>query len=110
MQKTINISGKEVALRSSAATSIRYTQIFHEEFFDAIKILTDGENSTAGIPVVQKLAYVMAAQAGGEDMNALNSEKFAEWLDGFEFNDFADALGDVVEVFMGSSKGNISPK
>lgn len=110
MQKTILIGGKEVALRASAATTYRYTQIFHEEFFDAMKTLNDGENSAAGIDVIGKLAYIMAAQASGEDMNSLSKDGYIEWLDGFEFSDFSDALADVVEIFMGSSTGNVPPK
>ena len=110
MQKTINIGGREVALRSSAATTYRYTQIFHEEFFDAMKTLMGGENDIEAIDVAGKLAYVMNAQANNEDMNALSAEKYIEWLDEFEFADFSDALTDVLEIFMGSSKGSVSPK
>ena len=75
-----------------------------------MKKLMDGEHDIESIDVAGKLAYVMAAQANNEDMNALSADKYIEWLDGFDFTDFSDALSDVMEIFMGSSQGSVSPK
>lgn len=110
MQKTIMVGDKELTLRSSAATPYRYTQIFHEDFFKAITSLMGADDDTESIDVVCKLAYVMASQANNDDMDALNKDKFIDWLDGFEFSDFSEVLSDVVEVYTGSSKGRVDPK
>lgn len=110
MQKTIKIGEREVALRPSAATPYRYTNVFHENFFTAIESVMKTEDGLDSMETVSKLCYIMAMQAEGADMNALNEQTFEEWLDQYSFMELSNALGDVLEVYTDSAKTNVAPK
>lgn len=110
MYKVIKIGAREVALDSSAALPIRYTKIFHENFFKAVDALTKAGESIEYFDTVQKLTYVMAMQADKADFNALNESTFEEWLDGFSMMEMMDAVDDIVEVYTDSAKTASDPK
>lgn len=110
MYKIIKIGEKEVALDSSAALPIRYTKIFHENFFKSVDALTKAGESVEYFDTVQKLTYVMAMQADKADFNALNVETFEAWLDGFSIMEMMDAVDSIVEVYTDSAKTAADPK
>lgn len=101
MQKVIKIGDQDVAFRATAATPYRYKQCFHEDFFVAItdKNATEAELADA----TTKLAYIMAMTAADADMATLNTETFIGWLDSFGSAEFQAALGEIMQVYSGSS-------
>ena len=110
MYKVIKIGEREVALNSSAATPIRYTKIFHENFFKAVDEMTKAGESIEYFDTVQKLTYIMAMQAENADFNALNADTFEAWLDNFSIMEMMDAVDAIVEVYTDSTKTSIDPK
>lgn len=109
MNKIIKIGEREVALNSNAATPIRYTNLFHENFFSAIEAAMSAERMEAA-DTVHKLAYVMAMQAEDADFKKLNEDTFISWLEGFESMDMINALESVVNVYLNDAAADVDPK
>lgn len=109
MLKTITIGDKEVDFLATAATPIRYNQVFSGEDFYGI-ITSDKLTDSAGTVAITKLAYIMAMQASKADFHALSNDTFVEWLDEFDAQDINDKLAEIAEVYMTSKKSVASPK
>ena len=109
MQKTIQIGDKEVAFLATAATPIRYNQVFDGEDFYGI-ITNTNLTDSAGTMAITRLAYVMAMQAEHADFHELNNDTFIEWLDGFDAQDINENLDVISDVYMTSKKAVASPK
>lgn len=109
MQKVIQIGDREVSFLATAATPIRFNQIFAGE--DFYSIITDkGLSDGAGTVALTKLAYTMAMQAEKADFHALSMDTFVDWLDGFDSQDINNNLTEIADVYMSSRKGVTSPK
>ena len=107
MIKTLTIDGREIQFTANAATPFRYKQIFHRDLF---QILGNEEKAeTEGVEAVTQLAYVMAKNAEGADMNKLNDNDFIAWLEGFSPMAFINAAEDILAVYMDSTQGSATP-
>lgn len=65
-----------------------------------------GNDGGLGMNALQQLAYIMACAADPEkDMNRLNEMTYMDWLEHFEPLDFADAAEDIIDLYLGNTKG-----
>lgn len=100
MEKVVKIGDKDVKLRSSAATYIKYRREFKEDLFKTLQGMTkdlgdNGEIPDGAVAVLLQAAYIMAGQA---DPNM--KKDFDSWLDQFELLDSVNTQG-VFEMLMG---------
>lgn len=101
MQKTVKIGETEVAMRASAATAIRYRNIFHGDIMKELMEMNPEKLDAAVIEKIQKLGFVMAKAAERADMNALTEEDYIEWIDGFDTLDIMKSAKDILVVYLG---------
>ena len=99
MEKTINIDGKEVALKSTGATPLRYKAQFGKDFFVEIAKMErlmerKGSNELESIDfeVFYNLTWLFAKTAN-KDIPAL-----IEWLDTFDSFPIEDVTGEIMEL------------
>ena len=107
MYKTINIGGKELEFKATAATPFRYKTVFHKDLLQTIGNEEKAEKE--GVEAVTQLAYIMNKQAEGADMSKLNEESFVDWLDGFGAMDFINSAEEIINVYMTSTVGTATP-
>ena len=102
MEKTVTIGDKEIKMRSSGATPIKYKMIFNKDLFVDMKPLFAGmkvnADGTSSIPmeaidVFTRLAYVFACQ-GDPELNT----PFEDWLEQFEMMDMVTAVTDILDL------------
>ena len=101
MQKTIMIGDVEVAMRASAATAIRYRNIFHGDIMKELMEMNPGKIDASVIETIQKLGFVMAKSAEGEKMTELTEDDYMEWLDQFDSIEMMTASKDIVSIYLG---------
>lgn len=104
MQKEIKIGGTTIPMRATAATAIRYRQVFGK---DLIVELAREKAEAENLEIIQKLAFIMAKAAEGADMNTLSVRMYIDWLDERDYMDLVDALPDVIGLYM-AGKGTLS--
>lgn len=105
MQKDIKIGEETIPMRATAATAYRYRQVFRSDLL--IELTNKDAPDAAKVETFQRLAYIMAATAAGEDMNALSEAGYLEFLDRFDYMDLIEAMPEVVGLYI-SSKSNTS--
>lgn len=91
MYRVVKIGSRDVPLRSTGTTQIRYKQVFRRDILiDLAKMDNkDDAEKIAAIDYIKELAYIMHMQAEGEIKKA-GYDDYIEWLDGFEESDFQD--------------------
>lgn len=109
-EKIITIDGKEVALRASGATYIKYRNAFKEDLFIRMeeigKEITDGVTLPEGaVDTMLKAMYIMAVQA--DKNNKLN---FEDWLDQFSMMGPLEGIQGVYELLLGDQATLDEPK
>ena len=103
LTKTVNIDGKDVTFKASAAIPRIYRNRFHRDIYKDLRSLEkavgegDEQNSNLdlfSLEMFENIAYVMAKHA---DPNIANSPE--EWLD--EFNTFSiyQVLPSIIELW-----------
>lgn len=107
MFKDVSVGNKTVPMLATASTAYRYKQIFHEDF---LMLAEKGVEGTEALEMAQRLAFVMAMQAGKADFSALSVESYLVWIDGFEVMDFAEAMNEILDVFQGNAKTSVEAK
>lgn len=101
MEKVITIGDKDIKLRSSAATYIKYRRVFKEDLFKTLQDMTkemgeDGDIPDGAVAVLLQAAYIMALQADPKMTMDLET-----WLDQFELLDSIHGIQGVFEMLMG---------
>ena len=86
----IKIGEKEVPVRATAATPIRYRQVFHKNLLPYF-YGTNGAKDEEYAEMVGELTYIMARSAEGADMTKLSEEDYLQWLEAFDPLDIASA-------------------
>ena len=103
MEKIISIGDKEIKMRSSGATPIKYKMLFNKDLFVDMKPLFVGmkknADGTATIPieaidVFTRLAYVFACQ-GDPELDT----SFEDWLEQFEMMDIMTSFTDLLDLW-----------
>lgn len=103
MYNIVRIGDKEVPMLSMASVDIYYKQVFHE---DAIKLQTSTQDEGDIINFISRMAFIMAKFAELKDrkeMLKLTEDAYLDWLDGFERNDFLNALIDARKTYEGQT-------
>lgn len=101
MEKVIKIGNKDIKLRSSAATYIKYRRTFKEDLFRTLQDMSkeigdDGTIPDGAVGTLFQAAYIMAGQADPKMNMDLDS-----WLDQFELLDSINGVQDVFGMLMG---------
>lgn len=102
MRKTVNIDGKDIALKANGLTLIRYKDWFGRDLisdFKAVQTAFEADGAITGeiFEIVSKLTYTMAKQA---DKSV--SDNFDDWMDQFEHFPISEFAADVI-MFWASS-------
>ena len=100
MQKTVRIGEKDVEMRASAATAIRYRNVFHGDIMKELMAL-DAENiDMSVVEKIQQVGFIMAKTAEGANMAALSTDDYLEWLEQFDQIDIMQAAKDIISVYI----------
>ena len=104
MYREIKIGEVSIPMKATAATALRYRHVFGQDLMTELQ--DSEENTSLGIATVQQLAFVMACAADPDkDMTKLNEEVYIEWLDKFEPLDLAMATQEIIDLYLGNTKG-----
>lgn len=109
MEKTIEIDGKQVRFKSTAATPLRYKAQFHKDYFSEIlkleklnkimksKKITDAEKlSNIDFELFYNIAWIFAKTADK------NIPEPIEWLDNFETFPLEKILPELMDLMTSS--------
>lgn len=120
MFKQINlntIDGEQRAFKflASGTTAYRYRQVFHQDLMMQLNKMglfrEEGASEEAvDTTVIEKLAFIMNAQADGKNMNTLNFDSFLEWADQFSSMEMITHASEIVEVYLDSKATSSIPK
>lgn len=101
MEKVLNIGGKDIKLKSTAGTMMRYRNNFNRDFIkDLIKLQeklkakaeTGAEFEALDLDLFEKIAWCMAKTADN------NIPDIEHWLDEFETFDIMQVLPQIMEL------------
>lgn len=104
MTKTVIIGDKEIQMRSSGASPIKYKTIFNRDLYVDLQPILKGmkkrSDGTAYMPmeaieVFTRMGYVFATQADPE----LLKTPFEDWLDQFELMELTTGFEQIVELW-----------
>lgn len=98
---TITIGGQSVAMSCNALTRLYYKHVFGKNLMHCLR---DDVTEEEADDMVPELAYIMAMDAAGADMSALNRSTYMDWLRDFGLMDFY--TDDVVLQIRGLIAGN----
>jgi hypothetical protein len=109
MYREIKIGAKNVPMKATGATPIRYRLVFKEDVLTEFSSV--GDNYAVAIDTLSKLAFIMAMSADDSvDMSKINIDSFVNWLDGFEPFDITNASDEIVDLYMGNTVGQSEVK
>lgn len=103
MEKVLNIGGKEVKMKSTAGTMMRYRNNFNRDFIkDLVSLqgkLTDKiekgqEFEALDLDIFEKIAWCMAKTSDD------NIPDIEHWLDGFETFDIMQVLPEIMNLLV----------
>lgn len=101
MQKSVKIGDTDVVMRASAATAIRYRNVFHGDIMKELMEMDTEQLDAEIIEKIQQLAFIMVKSAEKADMTALTKDDYIEWIDKFDALDLLRASKDIVSVYLG---------
>ncbi|MBC1752539.1 hypothetical protein [Listeria seeligeri] len=112
MEKTIDISGKKVPLKSTGATVLRYKQQFGKDYFSELMKMTkaiepmkknkkntnlaDSDLSLLDFEVLYNFVWVLAKTANPSIPEPL------EWLDGFDSFPIVEIMPEIEDLLAAS--------
>lgn len=114
MKQNIEIDGKQVPFRASAAIPRIYRMKFHRDIYKDLKALeaSIGDNSTEAsgldmfsLEMFENIAYVMAKHA-----DPTISDTPEEWLDGFNTFSIYQVLPQLIELWGLNTQTEIESK
>lgn len=100
LEKTINISGKDVKFKSSATIPRLYRIKFKRDIFKDLSKLEQSFKANEGsfaiddLEIFENVAYIMAYHADNTISNNIN-----DWLDGFEMFSIYEVLPEILELW-----------
>ena len=116
VEKVLNIGGKEVKFKSSAAVPRMYRVEFGRDIFIDIQKLRQSfyENvgnknasilSIADLTIFENVAYIMAKHADANIPSTID-----EWLEGFEMFSIYEILPEILELWGDNVQGDAEAK
>lgn len=116
LEKVLNIGGKEVKFKSSAAVPRIYRVEFGRDIFVDIQKLRQSfyENvgnksasnlSIADLTIFENVAYIMAKHADANIPSTID-----EWLEGFEMFSIYEILPEILELWGDNVQGDAEAK
>ena len=103
MTKTVNIDGKDVLFKASAAIPRIYRLRFHRDIYKDLKDLNaavgDGDPDASGLDtfsleLFENIAYIMAKHAGPSIPDTPE-----DWLDGFNTFSIYQVLPEIIQLW-----------
>lgn len=116
MTKTIQIDGKEIQFKATAATPRVYRQAFGRDIYIDLTTLYEemekGETlSVESLSTYENISFVMAMQAEGKTINRETvNEDMSEWLDQFETFSIYRVVPQIMELWRLNAEQTIEPK
>lgn len=116
MEKTINIDGKDIKFKATAATPRVYRQSFGRDIYlDTQKLWADMESdsdiSVDSLNAFENIAFCMAMQAEGIKLEREEiADKMDEWLDQFDTFSIYRILPQLIELWRLNTEQTITPK
>ena len=116
-EKRVEVSGKEVAFRSSAAIPRLYRMRFGRDIFKDLgqleKTFTAAQKKKGGgslldigdLEVFENIAYIMAKHADSSVPDEID-----EWLEQFEIFSIYDILPEILAMWNVNMKTDVEPK
>lgn len=106
--KTIQISGIDVPLKTSAYTPVLYSNLYNANIFAEMQDIITVAGQTGTVPfdkiiVLYRLAYCMAKHADP------NLPPLEEWLDQFDVYDIPSIAGDLIGLWAADSQSQSTP-
>ena len=116
MIKTIQIDGKEIQFKATAATPRVYRQAFGRDIYIDLTTLSEemskGETlSVESLSTFENLSFVMAMQAEGKEIaRETINESMNEWLDQFETFSIYKVAPQIMELWRLNTEQTSTPK
>lgn len=116
MIKTIQIDGKEIQFKATAATPRVYRQAFGRDIYIDLTTLYEemekGETlSVASLETFENLSFTMAMQSEGKTINRETvNEDMSEWLDQFETFSIYRVVPQIMELWRLNTEQTSEPK
>lgn len=107
----------ELELKATAATPLRFKQVFHFDLMktfaklDGIENMEASEQAEAGLDtseLISKLGFIMAKQAEKADFTKITIEAYYDWLDEFEPN--CIPVEDIINIYVSNEQTTVEPK
>ena len=102
MYGIVKVGERDVPMLATAATPIRYRQVFKKNLLPYFMGKASDEDAAE---MVGELAYIMAAAADGSNQMALSEEGYVKWLEGFDALAFVDGrvVSDIIALYQGNA-------
>lgn len=116
MTKTIQIDGKEIQFKATAATPRVYRQAFGRDIYiDLTKLYEDmskGDSlSVESLEVFENISFIMAMQAEGKTITRETiNESMSEWLDNFDTFSIYKVVPQIMELWRLNTEQTSTPK
>ena len=116
MIKTIQIDGKEIQFKATAATPREYRRAFGRDIYIDLTTLYEemekGETlSVASLETFENLSFTMAMQAEGKAIERETANKeMSEWLDQFETFSIYKVVPQIMELWRLNTEQTSEPK
>ena len=110
MTKMIEIDGKQVPFKASAAIPRIYRIKFHRDIYknlDALgKAVGNGDEDSSHLEMFENVAYIMAKHADKDTVPG----SVEEWLEQFEIFDIYQVLPEILELWNLNTLTTATPK
>ena len=116
MIKTIQIDGKEIQFKATAATPRVYRQAFGRDIYIDLTTLYEdmskGDSlSVESLETFENLSFIMAMQAEGKEIERENVNKSMEsWLDNFSTFSIYKVIPQIMELWKLNNEQTVDPK
>ena len=113
MRKEVTIGSQTLSLASNGATPIRYKLVFGSDLMVEMNQINKGTRDEGEtLDMISRLAFIMYMQATADKSiwPSINKESYMEFLEDFEAMDFANASGEIMNIYLGQSAGTSTPK
>lgn len=112
MFKEIKVGDITMPMLANGATPLRYKMVFGK---DLLSEFQDGkDNASKIVDCVPELAFIMAKAAEARedkaDLNLINRDMYADWLEQFEPMDLPMASDEIVNLYTGNLETKSEPK